>query len=352
MGTFFPYTLVYQSGRLGTFTPSPNPTTPYGGLDREANALEVMRGQPTMVVYADGGNLFLPENVHDEKLLAKFKVESQVIVQALNLMSLDVFSPGPTDWQLGKEHLLKLSKQAAFKFVSTNVMDEKDKRIFPAFQLVQRGGLTFAFLSLLPEGWYGSDVHATSTKSALNKWVWQASVRADFVIVLSQLGNVAEDRKILERYPQVKMVIGNDPRRALEVPEWVRGRMLLDGYSRGVFLGKMTFEVKPPFFGFYSEPFLSIMKSRRLEVERELAAEENVERRSKLQERLTAIKENHPEERPSGASRFLHDLVPLDKERFGRPNEVTAFLDPSGPQPLPETTPNPGGEPTLSESDL
>lgn len=349
LGTFLPFTLVYQSGRQGTFQASKSTTTPFGGLDRESNALEFIRSEPTQVLYVDGGNLFLSEDPKAD--LEKARADSLSVVEALNLLSLDVFSPGPTDWRLGKESLKKISKAAAFRFVATNVMDENDKRIFPAYQLVQRGDHTFAFLSVIPEGWYGNDVHATSPKTALNKWVWQAAIRADFIIVLSQLGNVAEDRKILEKYPKVQMVIGNDPRRTLESPEWVRGRLLFDGYRHGLFLGKMTFELRNPFFGFISEPLLEKAKLARMAAERELAEEQDVTRRSEIQAKIVKIKENHPEEKVSGTSRFFHELIALDATRFGKTNEISVFINPQGPAALPQKA----GEntaPTLDEGDL
>lgn len=333
MGDFFPYTLLYQSGRQGTYVPSTSPTTPYGGLDREANALEAIRTNNTNLLYIDGGNLFVPEGATDIK---KFADQAPVIVEALNVMSLDVFAPGPSDFALGKETLQKLSKQAAFRFVATNVMDENERRIFPAFQLVQRGKLTFAFLSVLPEGWYGKSIHATSVKSALNKWIWQASIRADFVIVLSQQADIEEDRKILDKYPQVKLVLGNDPRRSLDTPEWVRGRLLLDGYRHGMFLGKLTFEYRAPFFGFYSEPELARVQALRLEKERELASIDDTSQRSAMQGVIATLKQGHPEKRPAGASRFLHELIPLDRTRFGKPNEVSTLLSPNAPQIIPE----------------
>jgi len=333
MGEFFPYTLLYQSGRQGTYTPSTSPTTPYGGLDREANALEAIRTNSTNLLYVDGGNLFVPEGATDIK---KFADQAPVIVEALNVMSLDVFAPGPSDFALGKETLQKLAKKAAFRFVATNVMDENDRRIFPAFQLVQRGKLTFAFLSVLPEGWYGKSIHATSVKSALNKWIWQASIRADFVVVISQQADVEEDRKILDKYPQVKLVLGNDPRRSLDRPEWVRGRLLLDGYRHGMFLGKLTFEYRAPFFGFYSEQELGRVQALRLEKERELASIDDAAQRSAIQGVIATLKQGHPEKRPSGASRFLHELIPLDRTRFGKPNEVSTLLSPNAAQIMPE----------------
>ncbi len=333
MGEFFPYTLLYQSGRQGTFTPSTSPTTPYGGLDRESNALEAIRTNPTNLLYVDGGNLFAPEGATDIK---KFADQAPTIVEALNVMSLDIFAPGPSDFALGKETLQKLAKQASFKFVATNVMDENDRRIFPAFAIVQRGKLTFAILSVLPEGWYGKSIHATSVKSALNKWIWQASIRADFVIVMSQQADVEEDRKILDKYPQVKLVLGNDPRRSLDSPEWVRGRLLLDGYRHGMFLGKFTFEYRPPFFGFYSENELPRVQALRQEKERELASIDDTSQRSAMQGVIAGIKQGHPEKRPSGGSRFVHELIPLDRTRFGKPNEVSTLLSPNSPQIMPE----------------
>jgi 2',3'-cyclic-nucleotide 2'-phosphodiesterase (5'-nucleotidase family) len=351
IGQFLPYTVLYQSGRQGTFNPCAKcTTTPFGGLDREANAVEAIRSFSTSVVYADGGNLFVPENSTDADI-EKYRSQSEQVLEAFNLMSLDVFAPGPTDWKLGKDHLKKLSKAAAFHFVSTNIMDENDRRIFPAFQLVQRAGVTFAFLSILPEGWYGKDVHATAVKSALNKWVWQASVRADFVIVLSQLGDAELDRQILDRYPQVKLVIGNDPRVHANSPTWVRGRLLVDGYRHGYYLGKLSFELKPPFFGFYSEKELLQSQESYSRLERELASESDVNQRSALQAKLLGAKQGHPRDKPSGGSRFVHELIPLDAERFGTPNEITALVEPGRAAQIPLSGVEPS-EQELDESEL
>jgi 2',3'-cyclic-nucleotide 2'-phosphodiesterase (5'-nucleotidase family) len=58
-------------------------------------ALEAIRTNSTNLLYVDGGNLFVPEGATDIK---KFADQAPVIVEALNVMSLDVFAPGPSDF--------------------------------------------------------------------------------------------------------------------------------------------------------------------------------------------------------------------------------------------------------------
>jgi hypothetical protein len=52
------------------------------------------------------------------------------------------------------------------------------------------------------------------------------------------------------------------------------------------------------------------VQALRLEKERELASIDDSAQQSAIQGVIATLKQGHPEKRPSGAGRFLHELIP------------------------------------------
>lgn len=317
-------TFLFQSNRLGALDPCQCASTPYGGMGREANLVRSFRESQAAVFYVDGGNSLLPQFMTFEP--SYYEERARVMVEAFNLLALDVFAPGPMDWGMGKDFLLELVKNSNFKTVSTNVVGEDGKALFPTVQTLERGGLRWGFIAVSPEGQLAPGVWARSPAKALNQLAYRLSSQVDQLVLLSHL-SAAENREILKKYPQIHVIFANDPSQIPEQPEWIDGRLLVDIGQLGFYVGRLSFQYKFPFRGFYSPLGAEISRTEREYYRRQLSSVTTREEKIGVQAKLIALEKGHPTDQVTGTTTYFYELTALDGETFGQVNDITKLLD-------------------------
>lgn len=316
--------LVYQSGRVGTIEPCGCTISPNGGLDREFNFLAEYRAKGP-VVYVDGGDLYAPVLLK-KGMTPKFHQErADAITSMLNDMGLDVFAPGPGDMLLGKAFLQKQKAASKAKWLGTSLVDKAGKHLFSPMEIVERGGVKFAFLSVTTTSVKLKDgMRIEDPRKVLSTWVPKAAASADYVVVLSQLGNSSFDEKILAEFPKVSIWIGNDPTINRETPgQPSPGQLLLDGHSEGYMVGALQIQHKSPLKAWFA-PHLE--KKREQSVKEYEAALKSFDpgtpEYKSVETRIENAKKRLAVEVP-GSTPYSNHLVGLDEKRYGKPNALT-----------------------------
>lgn len=314
--------VLYQSNRMGELEPCTCSSKPFGGLDREANAVEAIRKEYSVVLYADAGNMLAP--LAADKRLAHFRHKAEVVAGLLNGMKLDVFSPGKTDLSLGLEFLKGIQKKTDFQWVSSNLKGKDGKLIYAPFVVLQRGGVKFAVLGITPvKGAESVGLKADKPEDALAQWVPKARESADVVVLLSQL-NIDENEVLVEAFPDIRLVIGGDPAYQGDFPIWVKGNALIvDPHVNGWVLGTLELNLKFPFKGFYSAEAIRRNLVQLSNWEQILEADPKSKPAKKIVKRF---KEKSNLSVVSGGSTYAHELLALDKKTYGQENEVTKAI--------------------------
>jgi 2',3'-cyclic-nucleotide 2'-phosphodiesterase (5'-nucleotidase family) len=310
-------TLIHQSNRFGVTEPCGCEITPIGGVDREANAISQIRVDSPNAFYVDAGNMYVKRIAPAEYQRRR----TEVLTEIMNKMRLDVFAPGPSDFALGIETLRKAQGQANYKFVSTNVVDKDGKTVFEPFTVVRHGDLAVAFVSITPSGKV-EGFEAIDPVKALSKWVPEARKKASFVVLLSQLNNI-ELGKIMDQL-DVQVVVGSDPTLFLDeaLVERKGQTLLVEPANYGYQVGRLDIDIKIPFKGFSSRLAQQKQKDRLESYEKEYAknpaAMAKFMKEMRKEPRITLIE---------GGSWFFGQMIALDKERFGTPNELTKMME-------------------------
>ena len=302
-------TIVYQSNRQGELEPCGCQKKPFGGIDREANALKQIRKESEIVWYVDAGNMLTTSSL---KNFAHRSRKAEALIEILKAMKLDVFAPGPEDFTLGIDFLLKAQEQSSFSFVSTN------GKYFKKYHTETRGGIRFTFLALSPE----SPVTQEPT-SALKEALAEVVPKSDFIILLSQLG-AEKDEALARDFPEVQVIVGSDPQLALERPFLFHGRTLqVDPHQFGYQLGKLELQLRWPFRGFFSYEEMASHRQKMAFWESRL--EENPKNQV-AKDYLYQIKETAILEPQEGGSEYKHQLISLDGATYGTPNVITGKI--------------------------
>ncbi len=313
-------TIAYHAGREGSWEPCGCQTTPYGGLDRELNALTEMR-KAGEVLYLDAGDLFAPRT--GKVAYDSYKAKAPGLVSILNELGLQAFSPGPADFALGVDFLKTQSKAAKFPFISTNVVDAKGKPVFEPFKVFEVKGKKVAVFGIVPPTTkVGKGFKVLDPKKAVLAQV-AAAGKTDLVILLSGQGKHEADRALGVLLSPVNVIIGNDPRLTLKRAEPSEKQLLIDGHQYGFYLGKVVLDLKQPLTGFYSD---EVRKEREQSIagyEAAYAELPDDKRKAALRKRIDGMKKLYPAEPVAGASRYTHELIALDSEHYGTANSIT-----------------------------
>lgn len=314
-------TVLYQQGREGQLEPCGCHTTPYGGIDREKNANEVVRQKGAPVLFVDAGNLFFTSQA--KAPIGRYRERSEMLTDFMNELGLDVFAPGPTDFALGLDTLKKIEKRAKFKFVSTNVVDASGKTVFPKFQKVKSGPYevvvvsAYAPTAALPQG-----LKVVPAKEAIEAALKEAGP-AQLVVALSQQNKRDLDRKLVAQLPAVQVWIANDPDVTSEVGEMRRGSVILDGHRFGYYLGQLNLSLAMPVKGLYSKKALQMNQDVLKGYETALSRVTDPKRKAALEKRIADIKKDELLAPIEGGSLYENELIALDAKRFGTPNSFT-----------------------------
>lgn len=316
--------VLYHGNRGGVIEPCGCHSSPYGGLDREANALKALKKGKGEFLSVDAGNLFASPTAKVGKDVALSKGETVAGMLATN--GLEAYAPGPMDYALGYEWLQKIQGTVPFKFISTNVQKVAGKPAFEPFVVVKKGKISVGIVSVTPPdapelkaaGMIGVDIN-----SALNEVLPKVREQADIVVVLSQLGNY-RDQELIRSRGDLDIVVGLDPEMQTENAYWFPpSTILVDGYHNGYMLGHLKVDVQLPLTGFVNDKALKENKERLAGLEQ--AAQANADEKSK--KRLADFKKYNLIEKVAGASQYENEIIRLDEKRYGKANAMTKRID-------------------------
>jgi len=323
-------TIVYQSNRYGWLEPCGCHAKPFGGLDRESNAIAEARATRP-VLYLDAGNMLARYEANKpltEVRRKRLVGRAERLAGALDTLALDAMCPGPGDLTLGLPELRSIALRSKFAWISSNLLTRAGAPVFSPYVVIERGGIRYAILGLtdkLPESIsQREDVVTASATDALNRWLPEALSRADVVVLLSQL-QAGENEKLAASYPTVRVIVGGDKEVAFDPPIWLNGgqTLLVDTENHGFILGRLDLDFKVPFVSFYS-PELAKSNQERLQ---RLEADNKATPSEITTDMIQTIRANDPLDiAVPGATKFNGELIGLSVERYGKPNAMTKWL--------------------------
>ena len=314
-------TVLYQSNRLGSLEPCGCDSKPFGGMDREWNAAQMIRGEGQPVVFVDAGNALAPSNKKGP--LKHHQEKAKTIVGLMNELGVDAFAPGPADYGLGLEALAGLKAASRFLWVSTNVL-KGGTPVFSPYVVVERNGLRIGVLSASPFGAIKeAGVTPVEPKTAIEQLLPEVTAKSDVVVLLSQLAT-ASDSDLAPKLAGVHVVVGSDTKSAFEEPLWFTARNIeVDPHINGYYLGRLNLDLRLPFEGLFSPAAVTKNRNELAEWKAQLVKDPSNTFAKRSVEFLEKTACLAPIE---GGSNYTNELIPLDPKRFGKKNALTALL--------------------------
>lgn len=223
--------------------------TEVGGIARMAALIrdirsENTRNRVTTLVLVAGDIL------QGTPLSTVFKGEPDI--KCLNLIGVSAMTVGNHEFDFGIENFLKLKKEAAFPFLSVNIMDEKKSRLLcDSHKTILLEGR----LSITVIGVTTPELKSTTRRenvASLRLFDPVRSVKAlhDYVkdrgpVILLSHSRHLTDRAIAESIPDLSAIIGGHDQILLSPYRLVNGVPIFQAFEKGRYLGRIDFSIDP-----------------------------------------------------------------------------------------------------------
>jgi 2',3'-cyclic-nucleotide 2'-phosphodiesterase (5'-nucleotidase family) len=183
-------TVVFSSDLLGKVRSCGCVIEDMGGLGRWATFAGRVRESVDNLLVVDAGDAFGAELSFTQK-------EAELAFDAMNVVGLDAYTPGETDFVFGLPFLLEVANRAKFPIVAANIVDpETGERIFGSAYTIKTltGGLRVGIIGVLDDAIrFPAYIDASKFKvlpaiETVRNLVPELRAKADFLIVLSHMG--------------------------------------------------------------------------------------------------------------------------------------------------------------------
>ncbi len=210
-----------------------------GGLPKRAYQISTLTGNnapPALLL--DAGNLLFKQAtvVHSQELLT-----ATGIMEIYQKMAYDAVAVGPHDLAAGIE-FLKNGRVADFPWLSANLIDKNNARIFPAVKILTRGSMKIGIIGLTGK------IAAKSQEAVVVDWrkvlpehLQHLKNECQLVIVLSSLSD-QDNNELTRQFPQVHLLISADQQLGNITPKVDNGTLVTQTMSQGKYLGVLDID--------------------------------------------------------------------------------------------------------------
>jgi 2',3'-cyclic-nucleotide 2'-phosphodiesterase (5'-nucleotidase family) len=237
-------TLVYSSDMLGKIRSCGCTVEDSGGLGRRATYTERVRKGPGELLVLDAGDAFSLE-------LSFSKTEAELTMDSFNLIGVDVFTPGETEFIFGLPFLQAVAENADFEMIAANIVDpDTGTPVFGSeFTVITlEGGLQIAVTGVLDEKIKFPAYIDRSTfmvkpaEATLKKIIPAMKQEADFLVLLSHMG-LDRTRDMLSRVKDFDIAVVGHGKPLMKESGKVGKTLLLGTGGLGQYLGRVDMDL-------------------------------------------------------------------------------------------------------------
>jgi 2',3'-cyclic-nucleotide 2'-phosphodiesterase (5'-nucleotidase family) len=233
-------TVIFSSDLLGKIRSCGCVVKDMGGLGRRVTYTENVRASVENCIVVDAGDAFGAE-------LSFTETEAELAFDAMNLMKLDAFTPGETDFVFGLPFLEELAGRSAFSIVAANIVDPATGgALFGTPYTVKRlkGGLRVGITGVLDDAIrFPAYIDASKFKvlpaaESLRKLIPELRRQADFLVLLSHMG-LTRSMELAREIPDFDLIFIGHEKPVVKKIEKQGETILLASGGVGQYLGRL-----------------------------------------------------------------------------------------------------------------
>ncbi len=233
-------TILFSSDLLGMIRSCGCTVDDTGGLGRRVTYIEGIREDNEHVIVLDAGDAFSID-------LSYSQAEADLTWDVFNLMRLDAFVPGETDFVFGLPYLQNLAERAEFDIVAANIVDvDTGEPLFGArYKVIDVGGIRIGITGILDDSIRFPGYIDTSSfrvepgVETLSRLIGDMGKEADFLILLSHLGR-ERSMDLAGEVSGFDLIVVGHGKPVIKKLEKIGGTVLVAAGGAGQYIGKMN----------------------------------------------------------------------------------------------------------------
>jgi len=173
-------------------------------------------------------------------------------IRCLNAMGVDAMTVGNHEFDFGLDNFLKLKEQAAFPFLSANIVLKESGQLLcqPALEVPLEGSVTFTIIGATTQEFLTTtQAENVATLDVLDSVTAVSRIYAKAIehgpVLLLSHSRQETDRRIAKALPDLTAVIGGHDQILLS-PYGIEGRVpILQAFEKGRYLGRIDLRIDP-----------------------------------------------------------------------------------------------------------
>ena len=220
-----------------------------GGFNELAFAVDSIRKIRTTSLVLDAGDLMTGNPISDRLYKG---AEGGALVEMMNLVDYEGWTPGNHDFDISYANLLKLVAVAKFPVVEANLMDEESGEPITdrEFAIIEKNGIKVGIFGLMSSEFY-SLVNQNSSKGVklmptikiARRLIELLRPQVDLVVAVTHVG-VDEDSLIAINVKGLDVIIGGHSHTRLKTPKYINGVIIAQTGSNCENLGVLDLTIE------------------------------------------------------------------------------------------------------------
>lgn len=227
--------ILYSNDVQGEIEPCGCRKNPAGGFARKETWIKTL-GKHSRI-QTDSGDLFFSSQVIPELLHDQAKLQAMAVVESMNVLGHDLFTPGEKDFTLGLDFFQTLRSLAKFKFISANLVKNDGTLLLEPNTIIGKVGFF---------GITGSDLKLPSglqVKSPLDSAREQVGLLkakgVEWIVALTHQG-LESDQVLAKSIQEIDIILGAHTQSFLQNPLSEGKTQIFQSSYRNQHIGRIT----------------------------------------------------------------------------------------------------------------
>lgn len=230
--------IIYSANLLGEIEPCGCRMNPTGGLERRYEWQTKNYDSKKAIIIESGNTLFSTSPI-PEFLKEEYLIKAKTIINAYNTLGVHAFNVGNIETALGEKTLLDFQKQAKFKFLSSNLIFKKNKKlVFDPYLILERENKKIGIFGLLKQtSELNDDFEVLDLIESAKKAIQDLKEKnVDYIIALTNLG-LDSDIELAKKVDGINFIFGSGSLSFLEKPIQINKTFIFQPDLRGQHIG-------------------------------------------------------------------------------------------------------------------
>jgi hypothetical protein len=224
-----------------------------GGLYKKSTYLEQYRKKQGDIIVVDSGDLLNEYEEIKESIQSSARLKADLIAQIYQSIGIDAINVGELDLALGLDYLKGLEKTYNTPFVSANLVDETNTRIFKPYVIKEINGRKIGIFGLMGDSSdmvakikevSGGKISVTELIQSAESMVNELKGKVDVIIAMTHQ-QMGQNWVVARKVPGIDVIVGGHHKQKIKTPYRAGNTFIVQSGEKGQYQGMLELTVAP-----------------------------------------------------------------------------------------------------------